>query len=242
MFYEAAVAAENLAIKKNPKMKLSPVFLETMRKVGELLDNNKPLALAEWTEGEAQMIKDKLNMLITIKPMVYIVNLDRKSFVKKKNKWLKKIVDHIQANGGGKMIPYSVEYEEELNDAGSAEAAEEIVKETGAKSSLNKIIKAGYDDLALQQFFTAGEKEVRAWTVQSGSFAPEAAGVIHTDFIKNFIKVEVVSWPDFDALQDTKGLDKVKAAGKWSQKGKDYVMQDGDVVHFQIGGSSGKKK
>lgn len=234
VFFEQAMEAERAAVKKNPKMKLSPLFSSTMTKCEEHLKAFRPIGVQDWTEPEVGMINDKLQALITTKPIVYIVNLDRKSYVRKKNKWLPKIKDWIKEHGGGKFIPYSVEYEEELaelDDAGKAA----LVEESKAKSCLQKIIAAGYSDLALQTFLTAGDKEVRAWTVQAGSTAPQAAGVIHTDFQKKFVKAEIVAWADFDALQDTKGFDKVKAAGKWSQKGKDYIMQDGDIVHFNIG-------
>lgn len=90
--------------------------------------------------------------------------------------------------------------------------------------------------------FPIGEKEVRAWTVQKGSLAPQAAGVIHQDFERGFIKAEVVKWEDFKELQTTPGMDKVKAAGKYRQEGKSYVMQDGDICHFQFNVTAQKKK
>ena len=193
-------------------------------------------------EGEVGMIRDKLKTLITTKPVVYLVNLTKAHFMKKKNKWLMKIKTWIDEHGGGPMIPFSVEFEEEYRDAGDDAAKAAYLEETKCKSTLAKIINAGYKDLALQSFFTAGEKEVRAWTVQKGALAPQAAGVIHQDFEKGFIKAEVVNWADFDKLQDTKGMDKVKAAGKYRQEGKKYVMQDGDICHFQFNVTTQKKK
>jgi ribosome-binding ATPase YchF (GTP1/OBG family) len=96
---------------------------------------------------------------------------------------------------------------------------------------LNRVIRAGYELLELQTYFTAGEKEVRAWTVKVGATAPEAAGVIHTDFQKGFIRAEVISYGDFIKYNGEQGA---KDAGRWRLEGKEYVVQDGDVVHFRF--------
>lgn len=241
--YEAAIVSEDVAVKKSGgKYKLSPLFKTTMEKVGEALKNDVPLHGMAWTDGEVGMIRDKLKVLITTKPVIYLVNLTKAHFIKKKNKWLMKIKTWINEHGGGMMIPFSVEFEEEYKASGDDAAKAAYLEETKCKSTLAKIINAGYKDLAMQSYFTAGEKEVRAWTVQAGSTAPQAAGVIHQDFERGFIKAEVVGWDDFDKLQDTKGMDKVKAAGKFRQEGKKYIMQDGDICHFQFNVTAAKKK
>jgi len=239
--FAASMEKEQKEIRKNPKMKLSAVYKETMAKVEEHLKANRGLYGQEWTEPEVSVINEKLAGLITTKPVVYLVNISKKDILRKKNKWLAKVKAWIDENGGGPMIPYSVELEAELADMDETARAA-YLEETKAVSKLDKIIKAGYTELALQSFFACGEDEVRAWTVQAGSSAPVAAGVIHTDFQRCFIKAEVVAWEDYDKLQDTKGLDKVKAAGKWRQEGKSYVMKDGDIVTFAHNAGGAKKK
>eukprot|EP00039_Didymoeca_costata_P018452 m.333509 g.333509 ORF g.333509 m.333509 type:complete len:447 (+) comp17161_c0_seq1:33-1373(+) len=240
VFYEQAMEAEQQAVKKNPKMKITPLFTETMAKVKDHLENNRGIAYQEWTEAEVFLIRDKLKTLITTKPIVYLVNLTKDSYIKKKSKWLMKIKTWIDERSSAPMIPYSVEFEEEIAAMEDDERTKYLA-EIKCKSAIPKIISAGYNELALQTFLTAGDPEVRAWTVQKGSLAPQAAGVIHQDFERGFIKAEVVAWKDFDELQTTKGLDKVKAAGKWRQEGKNYVMQDGDIVHFQFNVTAKKK-
>jgi ribosome-binding ATPase YchF (GTP1/OBG family) len=112
---------------------------------------------------------------------------------------------------------------------------QQFITETGASSVLPKIVKTGYTALDLQVYLTAGEKEVRSWTVRKGALAPQAAGVIHTDFERGFIKAEVVAFEDFKALcNGQKSMAPIKAAGKYRQEGKTYVVQDGDIIHFQV--------
>jgi len=110
------------------------------------------------------------------------------------------------------------------------------------KSVLPRIVKIGYKVLNLQYFFTAGEPEVRCWTIPAGATAPEAAGVIHTDFERGFIKAEVCSFDDFKELATGKSMAPIKAAGKYRQEGRSYVMQDGDIVHFMFNVTASAKK
>ena len=112
----------------------------------------------------------------------------------------------------------------------------------GAKSILPKMIVQGYKELNLIYYFTAGEKEVRCWTVQEGALAPQAAGVIHMDFERGFIKAEVCSFEDFKSISTTNSMAEVKAAGKYRQEGKTYVVKDGDIIHFQFNVTAAKKK
>lgn len=162
--------------------------------------------------------------------MIFLVNMDQRSFLKKKSKWLLPIHEWIKAHGGGVMIPFSIEFEEKAHALRESPAElAKFLEETGGKSSLPKIVKQGYQDLKLSYFFTAGDKEVRCWTIREGTLAPQAAGVIHrihTDFEKLFVKAaaEVVAFEDFKALATTKfdGIANCKAGGKWRQEGKSY--------------------
>ncbi|KAI9222171.1 P-loop containing nucleoside triphosphate hydrolase protein [Blastocladiella britannica] len=234
---EKAMAAEELATRKTAgKFKLSPLFNDTMAKLKTMLSESKPVRNGEWTTSEVELINEKL-VLITTKPVIYLVNMDQKDYIRKKNKWLLKIHNWIQAHGGGTMIPFSVEFEQAVWDKREDPVAlEAFYKEVGAVSTLPKIIKTGYAALDLIYYFTAGEKEVRCWTVRRGALAPQAAGVIHTDFEKAFIKGEVCAYEDFKALcNGQKSMAPIKAAGKYRQEGKTYVVQDGDIIYWQIG-------
>ena len=243
-YLRKAVEQEKLDVKKNPTMKLSALFVSTMDKVEEMLTDNLPIRTGEWTTPEVQMIKEKLGRLITTKPIVYLVNLSKKDFIRKKNKWLVKIHTWIKEHGGGVMIPFSVEFEQELWDKREDVDATKAFLDSvdGAKSALPKMVVQGYKELNLIYYFTAGEKEVRCWTLYEGSLAPQAAGVIHSDFERGFIKAEVVAFDDFKALAKGKGMAKVKAAGKYRQEGKTYVVKDGDIIHFQFNVTAQKKK
>jgi obg-like ATPase 1 len=291
-YLKRQVEQEKADVKKNPTMKLSALFVATMDKVEQLLVENRPARDAEWSTPEVEMIKLKLPQLITTKPMVYLVNLTKKDFVRKKNKWLVKIHTWIKEHGGGVMIPFSVEFEEELWGLREDEEAQKAMLDAaeGAKSAMPKMVvqvrdsrgpsdakrdtrnpsrfastntrpspvsprlltrsrprissrrAQGYKELNLIYYFTAGEKEVRCWTVYDGALAPQAAGVIHSDFERGFIKAEVVAYDDFRAIQKTKGMADVKAAGKYRQEGKTYQVKDGDIIHFQFNVSGAKKK
>ena len=243
-YLRKAVEQEKLDVKKNPTMKLSALFVSTMDKVEEMLTDNLPIRTGEWTTPEVQMIKEKLGRLITTKPIVYLVNLSKKDFIRKKNKWLVKIHTWIKEHGGGVMIPFSVEFEQELWDKREDVDATKAFLDSvdGAKSALPKMVVQGYKELNLIYYFTAGEKEVRCWTLYEGSLAPQAAGVIHSDFERGFIKAEVVAFDDFKALAKGKGMVEVKAAGKYRQEGKTYVVKDGDIIHFQFNVTAQKKK
>lgn len=240
-----AVSDEERDVKKNPTMKLSALFTSTMERCLEMLEKNLAIRTGSWNTPEVEMIKEKLPALLTTKPMVYLINLSKKDYIRKKNKWLPKIHEWIKEHGGGVMIPCSVEYEQELFDncGNDAEKREAFEKENdGAKSAIPKMVTQGYKELNLVYFFTAGEKEVRCWTVYNGATAPQAAGVIHSDFEKTFIKAEVCAFDDFKAIATKPGMSEVKEAGKYRQEGKSYVVQDGDIVHFMAGAATSKKK
>ncbi len=244
-YVESVRAKREAEVKKDPKNKLPPVFYTVMDKVKELLDANTPLRNANWNIEEVAKINELIPQAITLKPIVYLVNLDSKSFKRKANKWLVPIADWVTAHGGGQVIPFSVEWEQGLWNVRDDPAAKQAyLDETpGCKSILPRIVKVGYNVLNLQYFFTAGDTEVRCWTVPVGACAPEAAGVIHSDFERGFIKAEVVAYDDFKALcNNTKSMANIKAAGKYRQEGKSYVMQDGDIVHFMFNVTASAKK
>jgi obg-like ATPase 1 len=244
-YVEKERAKREADVKKDPKNKLPPVFFTVMDKVKEMLETNIPLRSGNWSIEEVAKINELIPQCITLKPIVYLVNLDSKSFVRRANKWLKPIDDWVKAHGGGTIIPFSVEWEQEYwklkEDPVAREAFLALAPEI--KSVLPRIVKVGYNVLNLQYFFTAGEGEVRCWTIPSGACAPEAAGAIHTDFERGFIKAEVVAFDDFKELCEGKiSMAPIKAAGKYRQEGKSYVMQDGDIVHFMFNVTAAKKK
>lgn len=225
-------------------------------KCAQLLESNTPIQTGEFTSLEVDTIKEW--GMITTKPQVYVVNMSKKSFIRKGNKWLPKIQEWVKAHGGGQIIPMSCEFEQELFDLkdvpdGQKNFLDECTNEARAlglkgpqfvaKSVIPRLIRSGRAALCLQSFYTAGPKEVRAWTIQTGSTAPQAAGVIHTDFERGFIKAEVANFDDFKELHEGKpSMAKVKEAGKYKQEGKQYVMQEGDIVVFMHNVTASKKK
>lgn len=245
-YYESVRARKEAEVKKDPKNKLPPVFYSLMDKVKQMLDENKPLRSGVWNIEEVAKLNELLPQAITLKPIVYLVNLDTASFKRKANRWLPRIDEWVRTHGGGQVVPFSVEWEQGLwNLRDDPAAREAYLNETpGVKSVLPRIVKVGYNVLNLQYFFTAGDTEVRCWTIPAGATAPEAAGAIHTDFERGFIKAEVCSFDDFKALcNGQKSMANIKAAGKYRQEGRNYVMQDGDIVHFMFNvTASGKKK
>jgi obg-like ATPase 1 len=242
-------------VRKNPTMKLPPLFFTVMDKCQEMLEQSQPLAKGcEWTAPEVEKINELIPGCITLKPMVYLVNISKKSFTAGGNKYLPKIKAWVECHGGGLILPISIEFEEELAALQKAENldGEQALLDTllgpGRGSVLPRIIKCGYKQLKLMYYFTAGEKEVRCWTVAVGSTAPQAAGVIHSDFEKGFIKLECCSYDDFMAVSTNgeKSMAAVKAAGKYRQEGKNYIVKDGDICHFLFNkpsaGTTSKKK
>ena len=160
--------------------------------------------------------------LLTAKPVTYLVNLSERDFIRKKNKWLPKIKGWIdEHNPGDLLIPFSVALEERLGQLSAEEKAEEE-KNIGATSALPRITHAGYNSLHLIRYFTCGPDEVRAWTIRKGTKAPQAAGVIHSDFENKFVCGEIMSYDD---LKEYGSEASVKAAGKLRQQGKPYESE-----------------
>ncbi|MBR6459126.1 MAG: redox-regulated ATPase YchF [Actinomycetaceae bacterium] len=172
--------------------------------------------------------------LMTAKPFIYVFNTDDDGLADEAMQAeLREFVAPAQA------IFLDAKFESELVELEPDEAAEMLEATGQSESGLDQLARVGFDTLGLQTFLTAGEKESRAWTIHKGDTAPQAAGVIHTDFERGFIKAAVVSYED---LMEYGSIAEVRAAGKERQEGKDYVMQDGDVVEFKTGLTSGKKK
>lgn len=166
--------------------------------------------------------------LLTIKPTMYIANVNDDGF--ENNPYLDQ-VRAIAAEENAVVVAVCAEIESEIAELDEEEAAE-FMEEMGLEEpGLNRVIRAGYDLLHLHTYFTAGVKEVRAWTVKIGSTAPQAAGKIHTDFEKGFIRAEVIGYNDY---LEHKGEQGAKDAGKWRLEGKDYIVKDGDVIHFRF--------
>ena len=166
--------------------------------------------------------------LLTVKPTMYIANVDEEGF---ENNPFVDVVNEIAESENAVVVVICNKLESEIAELDDDERAEFLEDLGMEEAGLDRVIRAGYELLNLQTYFTAGVKEVRAWTVKVGATAPEAAAVIHTDFQKGFIRAEVIAYDDFIA---NKGEQGAKDAGRWRLEGKDYIVQDGDVIHFRF--------
>jgi GTP-binding protein YchF len=168
--------------------------------------------------------------LLTMKPILYVCNVSEEEAAEG-NDWTKKVKTMAEEQGSSAVI-ICASIEAEIAQLDTDEEKKEFLETMGLKEpGLNRIIRAGYQLLGLQTYFTAGPKEARAWTIRTGMKAPEAAGVIHTDFQKGFIKAEVIAFSDYVAGKGEQGA---KDAGKLRQEGKEYVVHDGDVILFKF--------
>jgi ribosome-binding ATPase YchF (GTP1/OBG family) len=164
------------------------------------------------------------------KPVLYVCNV-KEDDAAKGNAWTQAVEKMAKAQGAG-CVTICAAIESEIAQLGSDSEKKEFLESLGLNEpGLNKIIRAGHDLLGLQTYFTAGPKEARAWTVRRGAKAPEAAGVIHTDFEHGFIRAETIAYDDYVAGNGEAGA---RDAGKFRLEGKDYVVQDGDVMHFRF--------
>ena len=188
------------------------------------LNQGKPARTFGMSEEEKQIIKPLC--LLTIKPAMYVGNVLEDGF--ENNPYLDRLREYA-AKEGAPVVALCAKIEAELADLDEADKREFLADLGLEEPGLNRLISAGYQLLGLQTYFTAGVKEVRAWTIHRGDTAPQAAGVIHTDFEKGFIRAQTVSYADFIACKGEQGA---KEAGKMRVEGKDYVVQDGDVMHF----------
>lgn len=211
---------------------------EVLTAVLKLLEDGKWVQQGNWKAAEVDVLNEY--QFLTAKTVVYLVNVSEKDFIRQKNKWLAKVHAWVQENVTGPIIPYSAVFENKLAELPDDAAREKYIKDSGAsKSMLDKIIQTGYHALHLIHFFTCGEDEVKCWTIRAGTKAPQAAGVIHTDFERGFICAEVYKYTDLVELGSENA---VKAAGKYLQKGKDYVVEDGDIIFFKFNVTNSAKK
>ena len=202
---------------KGTALKEKQLEIDLLEKLMKTFEAGRPARSLELVDEEVEIIKDL--HLLTKKPMLYVVNVDE---------GIKETNFKVE---GEEVIAISAKLEEEIV-ALSDEDAKEYLKELGiAETGLDKLIKVGYQMLNLVTYFTSGEPETRAWTVKENTKAPESAGVIHTDFVKGFIKADIVKWEDF---VEYNGWSKIKETGKLKLEGKDYVVQDGDVIYFHV--------
>lgn len=193
----------------------------------EVLQNGKDIRSEKWTQKEVEII-NPLN-LFTAKSVVVLVNVSNKNWRQGGNKWIKPIKKWVKKNSkGSKVIPFSAKFEQAVADAEDREA---FLEEAGVPSNLERIIWAGYAALDLVHYFTVGEDEVKCWTIRNGTKAPQAAGVIHSDFEKGFIAANTMKFTDYVEYGSETA---VKAAGKHRVEGRAYVVNDGDILHFQF--------
>ena len=221
---EKALQRSAKAAKGNDKD--AKALVVVLEKIIPHLNEAQPLRSLGLTDNELSVLK-QLNPL-TIKPTMYIANVDEDGF--ENNPYLD-AVKEIAAQEGAIVVPICNKLEAEVSELEDDEKME-FLEELGMEEpGLNRVIRAGYSLLGLQTYFTAGPKEVRAWTIPIGATAPNAAGKIHTDFEKGFIRAEVVAYDDYIAGNGEQGA---KEAGKWRLEGKDYIVQDGDLIHFRF--------
>ena len=192
--------------------------LEVAKRLIEWLNDGSRAATMDMTDDERAAARELF--LLTLKPIIYVANVDEDA-----------LGEDLAPIDGIKPIPVCAKIEAELSELDAEEAAEYLADLGIEASGLDVLARVAYSTLGLQSYFTAGEMEVKAWTIPVGAKAPQAAGVIHSDFERGFIKAEVASYEDYVELGGEQGC---KAAGKLRMEGKDYVVADGDVMHFRF--------
>ena len=197
---------------------------DLIEKILPILEEGRTLRTVPFNEEELKLLKGF--QLLTIKPVLYVANVNEGGF--ENNPYLNQIYD-IANEEGSEVVPICAELEAEISSLTNDEKIE-FLKDLGLEESgLDRLCRAGYKLLGLQTFFTAGEKEVRAWTINIGDTAPKAAGKIHTDFERGFVRAETITFEDYIQNNGEKGS---KESGKLRSEGKEYIVQDGDVIHF----------
>jgi ribosome-binding ATPase len=197
-----------------------------LEKITLHLNKGDPVRTLGLSEDEAKLVKDLC--LITLKPTLYVANVQDDGF--ENNPLLEQVIAFATSEGAS-VVPVCAAIEAEIVQLDDDER-QEFMDDLGlTEPGLNRVVRAAYRLLNLSTYFTAGVKEVRAWTIPTGATAPQAAGVIHTDFERGFIRAEIISYQDFI---DNKGEQGAKDAGKWRLEGKEYIVKDGDVVHFRF--------
>jgi GTP-binding protein YchF len=197
-----------------------------LQKIQAVLNEGRPARSADLSDDERALLRDLF--LLTMKPLMYIANVKEDGF--ENNPYLDKVRERA-ATEGAEVVPVCAAIEEELAQLDDADRGAFLADMGLDEPGLNRVIRAGYKLLGLQTYFTAGEKEVRAWTVKRGSTAPQAAGVIHTDFERGFIRAETVAYDDFIKYRGESGA---RDAGRLRLEGKEYIVKEGDVLHFRF--------
>ncbi|MTV82227.1 redox-regulated ATPase YchF [Secundilactobacillus folii] len=209
--------------------KAAKAELAVLEKIKPVLEAGKSVRTIDFTDDEKPIVKGLF--LLTSKPVLYVANIAEDDMADPENsKYFKPIQDYA-AKEGAEAIAVAAEAEEEIAQLDDDEKADFLEAEGVKEPGLNRLIRASYHLLGLQTFFTAGGKETRAWTFKKGTKAPQAAGIIHSDFERGFIRAEVMAFEDLDKYQTQSA---VKEAGKLRLEGKDYVMNDGDIVEFRF--------
>jgi ribosome-binding ATPase len=212
----AAKANDKEALAKRP----------VLQRLAAVLNEGRSARSAELSAEEQALVRDLF--LLTLKPLMYIANVREDGF--HDNPHLDRVRERAEAEGA-EVVPVCAAIEEELAQLDDADKLAFLADMGLDEPGLNRVIRAGYKLLGLQTYFTAGEKEVRAWTVKKGSTAPQAAGVIHTDFERGFIRAETVAYDDYIRYKGESGA---RDAGRLRLEGKEYVVKEGDVLHFRF--------
>ena len=204
--------------------------LRVSEQLKDVLESGALISSKKWNEEESAVIKEA--QLITSKPFLFVCNIDEDA-LEADNDYCIQVREYAQ-NMGAQIVKICAQAEAEIAELEEEEERAEFLGDLGIdEPGLHKLARATYQLLGLKTYFTAGEKEIRAWTIKEGYTAPQAAGVIHTDFEKKFIKAEVYTIPELEEFKTETGL---KNAGKLRIEGKAYVVQDGDVMFFRVGG------
>jgi len=221
---EKAIARVSRIAKSGDKEAIaSTTFLEAL---SAHINEGNPARTQTFTDDQKLEVRDL--HLLTMKPVLYIANVDEDGF--EGNPHLSAVEEIAEAEASG-VVAICNKLESEIAELADEEKVEFLQDLGMEEPGLDRVIRAGYELLGLQTYFTAGPKEARAWTVRRGATAPNAAGVIHTDFEKGFIRAEVIAYEDYISGNGEAGA---KEAGKWRLEGKEYIVQDGDVVHFRF--------
>jgi hypothetical protein len=199
---------------------------EVLTRVRDHLNEGRAARSLGLVAAEVALLRDLF--LLTLKPVMYVANVREDGFVD--NPHLERVRERARADGA-EVVPVCAAIEEELAQLDDADKAAFLADMGLDEPGLNRLIRAGYRLLGLQTYFTAGEKEVRAWTVRAGATAPQAAGVIHTDFERGFIRAETIAYEDYVKYRGEAGA---REAGRLRLEGKDYVVREGDVLHFRF--------
>ncbi len=210
--------------------KKSKEELDVMERIKAHLESEKPVRTMDFTEEEAELVKNYF--LLTTKPVLYVANISEDDLISGNhdNDYVKQVKE-FAAKEGSEVVVISAKIEEELSSLNDEEKKEMLSEYGLEESGLDKLIHASYKLLGLMSFLTAGTDEVRAWTIKQGTKAPKAAGKVHTDIERGFIRAEIIS---YDKLVECGSETAAKEKGYYRLEGKDYIMQDGDIVHFRF--------